>query len=164
MKHSVEKFASAALVAATLTAPSALAATTVYAPTTTPYTGHVNAQHHYYHKRSVTMHDYFACHPKVRAATMGAGIGTAAGAVTGLVTGRGVLRGAVIGAGSGAGVGLVRSSRTMRRHPIVKDVATGSLVGWGLGYAGGTHHGTAGRATAVGAAAGLATGLLTHGL
>ncbi len=112
----------------------------------------------------VTLHQYFADHPKVKATTVGAGIGTAAGAVTGLVTGRGVLRGAAVGAGTGAGVGLVRSSHVMHRHPIVKDIATGSLVGMGLGYAGGRHHGTTAKATAIGAAAGLATGLWKHGL
>jgi hypothetical protein len=52
----------------------------------------------------------------------------------------------------------------MRRHPIVKDVATGSVVGLGLGLAGGRNHGTAARTTLVGGAAGLATGLLVHGL
>lgn len=127
------------------------------------YQMHTSQYHHYHHCRS-TPHTYFQAHPKVRAAAMGAGVGTAAGAVTGLVTGRGVLRGAVIGAGTGAGVGLIRSSNTLRRHPIVRDLATGSAVGWGLGYAGGAHHGTAARATAVGAAVGLGTGLLTHGI
>jgi hypothetical protein len=125
------------------------------------YSGRVNSSRHH-GKHPVTLHQYFSDHPKVRAATIGAGVGTAAGAVTGLVTGRGVLRGAVIGAGAGAGVGLVRSSHIMRRHPIVRDVATGSLVGLGLGLAGGRNHGTAARATGVGAAVGLATGLLTH--
>ena len=131
------------------------------------YSGYVRA-HHYHHQHSqrqaTTLHQYFADHPKVKAVTIGAGVGTAAGAVTGLVTGRGVLRGAAIGAGAGAGVGLVRSSQIMHRHPIVKDIATGSLVGWGLGFAGGRNHGTALRGTGVGAAVGLATGLLTHGL
>lgn len=127
------------------------------------YRGYIKNGHGY-KRQPVTLHDYFTDHPKVKAATVGAGVGTAAGAVTGLVTGRGVLRGAAVGAGTGVGVGLVRSSHTMRRHPIVKDVATGSLVGLGLGYAGGRHHGTTARATAVGAAAGLATGLLRHGL
>jgi hypothetical protein len=129
----------------------------------TRYTGYVG-HNRSYRRQPVTLHQYFSDHPKVKATTVGAGVGTAAGAVTGLVTGRGVLRGAAIGAGTGAGVGLVRSSHVMRRHPIVNDVATGSLVGMGLGFAGGRHHGTTARATAVGAAAGLATGLLRHGL
>jgi hypothetical protein len=117
-----------------------------------------------YRRQPVTLRQYFADHPKVKATTVGAGVGAAAGAVTGLVTGRGVLRGTAVGAGTGAGVGLVRSSNVMKRHPIVKDVATGSLVGMGIGYAGGRNRGTTARATAVGAAAGLATGLLKHGL
>jgi hypothetical protein len=112
----------------------------------------------------ITFHDYISTHPKMRSATIGAGVGTAAGAVTGLLTGRGVLRGAVIGAGAGAGTGLIRSSETMYRHPIVKNVATGSLVGLGLGLAGGRVPGTAARTTGVGAAGGLATALLMHGL
>jgi len=105
---------------------------------------------------------YWSRHPKIKSAAIGAGVGTAAGAVTGLVTGRGVVRGAAIGAGAGAGVGLLRSSHTMRRHPILNDVATGSVVGLGLGLAGGRHHGTAARATAVGAAVGLGVGLFKN--
>jgi hypothetical protein len=100
---------------------------------------------------------YFQRHPKVKAATVGAGVGTAAGALTGLVSGRGVLRGGLIGAGTGAGVGLIRSSETMRRHPIIKNVATGSAVGLGLAAAASRHHLWAG--TGVGAAAGLGYGL-----
>lgn len=133
-------------------------------PASARYVGYVGRQHYYAH-RPVTMHDYFADHPKVRAATIGAGVGTAAGAVTGLVSGRGILRGSVIGAGTGAGVGLIRSSHTMRRHPIFRDVATGSAVGLGLGMAGGRSHGHWGmKGAGVGGAIGLAAGLLGHGL
>jgi len=106
---------------------------------------------------------YFQEHPKVRSAAIGAGVGTAAGAVTGLVTGRGVVRGAAIGAGTGAGVGLIRSSRTLNSHPIFKDVATGTVAGLGLGLAGSRGHGKgkkAAQAAGVGAAVGLAAGLL----
>jgi hypothetical protein len=157
MKYKARNFVPAVLsLCFCVHAPDALAATT--------YSAHVKRVVHHTQHHPVTLHQYFAAHPKVRAATIGAGVGTAAGAVTGLVTGRGVLRGAVIGAGSGAGVGLIRSSHTMQRHPIVKDLATGSLVGWGLGMAGGSNHGTAARTTLVGGAAGLATGLLVHGL
>jgi hypothetical protein len=78
---------------------------------------------------------YFQRHPKVKAVTIGAGVGAGAGALTGLVSGAGVVRGAAIGAGSGAGVGLVRSSRTMKRHPIIRDTATGTLAGLGIGAA-----------------------------
>lgn len=105
---------------------------------------------------------YFQRHPKVKSAVVGAGVGTAAGALTGLVTGRGVLRGAAIGAGTGAGIGLVRSSRTMKRHPIVRDVATGALAGLGLGWAGSRRRGTIGKTTGVGAAVGLGWGLFRH--
>ncbi len=107
--------------------------------------------------RNVYIHDnrpYFQRHPKVKAAVVGAGVGAGAGAVTGLITHRGILRGAAIGAGTGAGVGLVRSSHTMKRHPLVRDVATGSLVGLGLGAAGSRHGGTMVKATALGAAIG----------
>lgn len=104
---------------------------------------------------------YFQEHPKVRAALLGAGVGTAAGAVTGLITHKGVIRGAAIGAGAGAGVGLIRSSDTLRRHPIVKDLATGAVAGLGLGMAS-SHHlgGKVGKLTAVGAALGLGVGVL----
>lgn len=127
-----------------------------------------NYQHTYqppaYQPQPISFHDYISTHPKLRSATIGAGVGTAAGAVTGLLTGRGLLRGAVIGAGAGAGTGLVRSSETMYRHPIVKNIATGTLVGLGLGLAGGRYQGTAARTAGVGAAGGMATGLLIHGL
>jgi hypothetical protein len=127
-----------------------------------------NYQHTYqpqaYQPQPISFHDYITSHPKIKSATIGAGVGTAAGAVTGLITGRGILRGAVIGAGAGAGTGLIRSSETMYRHPIVKNIATGSLVGLGLGLAGGRMPGTAVRTAGVGAAGGLATGLLIHGL
>ncbi|MBU6454395.1 MAG: hypothetical protein KGS72_21685 [Cyanobacteria bacterium REEB67] len=117
-----------------------------------------------YQAPPISFHDYISTHPRMRSATIGAGVGTAAGAVTGLLTGRGLLRGAVIGAGAGAGTGLIRSSETMQRHPIVNNLATGSMLGWGLGLAGGRGPGTAARTTVVGAAGGLATGLLLHGI
>lgn len=107
---------------------------------------------------------FFQRHPKVKAATIGAGVGTAAGAVTGLVSGRGVVRGGVIGAGTGAGVGLVRSSNTLKRHPIARDVSTGTLVGLGLGAASSRRSKRAWQGAGVGAAAGLGWGLLKHGL
>ena len=107
---------------------------------------------------------FFQKHPKVKAATVGAGVGVAAGAVTGLVSGRGVIRGGLIGAGTGAGVGLVRSSDTLKRHPIVRDVATGGLVGLGFGAAASRRSKRAWQGVGVGSAAGLAYGLLKHGL
>ena len=118
-----------------------------------------------YQTRTVYVKDnrtYFQRHPKVKAATVGAGVGAGVGALTGLVTGRGVVRGGAIGAGTGAGVGLVRSSTTMKRHPIIRDVATGTLVGGGLGWAGSRGRGTIAKTAGVGAALGLGVGLFKH--
>ncbi len=106
---------------------------------------------------------YFQRHPKVKSATLGAGVGAGVGAVTGLISGKGTMRGAAIGAGTGVGVGLVRSSTTLDRHPVVKDAATGTLLGAGLGMAASRGHGKGKKiaaATAVGAALGIGTGLL----
>jgi len=105
---------------------------------------------------------FFQRHPMVKSASVGAGVGAGAGALTGLVTGRGVVRGALIGGGAGAGVGVVRSSQIMKRHPIVRDVATGSLVGLGLGAAASRGHRLPLQATGVGAAIGLGAGLFKN--
>lgn len=104
---------------------------------------------------------YWQKHPKVKAATIGAGVGAGAGAVTGLISNRSIVRGAAIGAGTGAAVGLVRSSDTLKRHPIVQDLGTGTLVGLGIGAATGRRGGTA-KGAGVGAAVGLGAGLLRH--
>jgi hypothetical protein len=109
---------------------------------------------------------YWQRHPKVKSAARGAGIGTAAGAATGLITHKGVMRGAAIGAGTGAGVGLIHSSNTMKRHPLLKDTAEGSVVGTGLMLAANRHH--AGKSAleggGIGAAAGLGVGLFKNKL
>ena len=105
---------------------------------------------------------YFQRHPKVKAVSIGAGVGAGAGALTGLVAGSGVVRGAAIGAGSGAGVGLVRSSRTMKRHPIIRDTATGTIAGLGLGAASSRGSRRALQGAGVGAAVGLGVGLFKH--
>ncbi len=105
---------------------------------------------------------YFQRHPKVKSAVVGGSVGAAAGAATGLITGRGVLRGAAYGTGAGVGVGLIRSSHTMRRHPIVRSVATGTVAGLGLGLAGSRSFRTAAKVSGVGAAAGLGWGVLRH--
>jgi len=102
-------------------------------------------------------------HPKVKAASIGAGVGAGAGAVTGLIARRSIVRGAAIGAGTGAGVGLVRSSDTLKRHPIVRDMGTGTLVGLGIGAATGRHGATL-KGAGIGAAVGLGAGLLKNGL
>src|SRR5262249_45082281 len=98
---------------------------------------------------------YFQRHPKVKATVVGAGVGAAGGAVVGLISHRGMLRGAAIGAGAGAGTGLIRSSETLKRHPVIRDVATGTAVGLGLGWAASRRGGTVGKAGALGALGGL---------
>lgn len=106
---------------------------------------------------------YWQKHPKVKSATVGAGVGVATGAITGLVSKKGVVRGAAIGAGTGAGVGLLQSSETMKRHPIAKKVAQGTLVGADVGLAAKKGRGTGkttAKVAATGAAVGLAAGLL----
>ena len=97
---------------------------------------------------------YFQRHPKVKSAVVGAGVGAGTGAVAGLISGRGVLRGAAIGGGTGAGVGLIRSSNTMKRHPLAKDMATGAAVGFGLGAASSRHGSTMLKSAAIGTAVG----------
>lgn len=117
--------------------------------------------------RTVYLRDnrtFFERHPKVKAASIGAGVGAGVGALTGMISGRGVIRGAVIGAGTGAGVGLVRSSAVMRRHPIMRDVATGSLAGLGLAASASRRGKRAWQGAGVGAALGLGWGLIKHGL
>ena len=130
----------------------------VAVPASAAYTSYYRTRVKYAHP----VHHYFATHPKVKGAAIGAGVGLGAGALTGLLTHRGVMRGALIGAGTGAGVGVIRTSTIMRRHPIVRDLATGGAVGLGLGWAG-TRHG-AGTGLLVGTALGLGVGVLRHGL
>jgi hypothetical protein len=127
-------------------------------PASAAYTNYYKTRVHYAHP----VHHYFAAHPKVKAAAIGAGVGLGAGALTGLLTHRGVARGALIGAGTGAGVGLIRTSRIMRAHPIVRDLATGGAIGLSLGWAG-TRNG-AGAGLLVGSALGLGAGVLRHRL
>lgn len=98
---------------------------------------------------------FWARHPMVKNAAIGGGVGAAAGAATGLISHRGVVRGALVGAGTGAGIGMVRTSRTLKRHPYVRDGATGALAGLGLGLAASRSRGTAAATTGIGAAAGL---------
>jgi hypothetical protein len=101
---------------------------------------------------------YFDTHPKVRKATIGAGVGTATGAAVGLISGKGIVRGAAIGAGTGATVGAIRGSQTMQTHPYMKDMASGTLSGAGLGLAMNRGHNT-GKRAAEGAALGAMVGL-----
>jgi len=105
---------------------------------------------------------FFQKHPMVKGAAIGAGIGGGAGALTGLVTGQGVFRGAAIGATTGAGVGVIRTSKIMKRHPIARDIATGGMTGLGLGWAGSHYPHTIAATTGVGAAIGLGAGLFNN--
>jgi hypothetical protein len=101
---------------------------------------------------------FFRKHEAVRKATIGAGVGTAAGAVTGLVAGKGMVRGAAIGAGTGATVGVINANKTLGRHPIMRDAATGTAVATGITMAATRGRGGA-KTTLKGAALGAALGL-----
>ncbi|CAN5681115.1 hypothetical protein BH10CYA1_BH10CYA1_64330 [soil metagenome] len=105
---------------------------------------------------------YWQRHPKVKAAAIGGGVGAAGGALVGGLTGHGVVRGAAIGAGTGAGVGLIRSSHTLKRHPIARDAATGTVAGLGIGWAGGRGGSRAFKGAAIGGAVGLGVGLFKN--
>lgn len=102
-------------------------------------------------------------HPVVKRTAVGAAIGTAAGAGVGLISGRGGWRGAGVGAATGAGVGLIRSSKTLKAHPVASSIAQGTAIGLGVGVAANKGH-NAGKRTAIstglGAAVGLGAGLL----
>ncbi|MFA6208928.1 MAG: hypothetical protein WCT03_23885 [Candidatus Obscuribacterales bacterium] len=105
---------------------------------------------------------FFQKHEAVRKATIGAGVGTAAGAVTGLVSGKGLVRGAAIGAGTGATVGVINANKTMAKHPIMRDMATGTAAATGITMAATRGRGgakTTLKGAAVGAALGLGVGL-----
>ncbi|HEY9676870.1 MAG TPA: hypothetical protein V6C76_02625 [Drouetiella sp.] len=102
---------------------------------------------------------YWQRHPKVKAAAIGGGVGAAGGLLVGGLTGHGAVRGAAIGAGTGAGVGLIRSSQTLKRHPIARDAATGTAAGLGLGWAAGRGGSRAFTGAAIGGAVGLGVGL-----
>jgi Glycine-zipper domain len=105
---------------------------------------------------------YWQRHPKVKSAAIGGGVGAAGGALVGGLTGHGVVRGAAIGAGTGAGVGLIRSSNTLKRHPIARDAATGTAAGLGIGWAGGRGGSRAFKGAAIGGAVGLGVGLFKN--
>jgi hypothetical protein len=98
---------------------------------------------------------FWARHPMVKDATIGAGVGTLAGGATGLISHRGIMHGALVGAGAGAGVGAIHASKTLKRHPYMRDAAEGGVGGLGLGLAASRSHEKAAVAAGVGAAAGL---------
>lgn len=133
----------------------AAVSSTLNLPAEAQYSGYAGRQ-------TNSVKSFFYRHPKVKSATIGAGIGTAAGAATGLITGRSVAKGALVGAGTGAGVGLIRSSEILRRHPIVKNTATGAAVGLGLGVAAQRGHNSGLKGAAVGAGVGLGLGALSQ--
>jgi len=91
----------------------------------------------------------------IKSATIGAGVGAVGGGAVGLISHRGIMHGALVGAGAGAGVGAIHASKTMRRHPYMRDAAEGGVAGLGLGLAASRSHGTALGAAGIGAAAGL---------
>jgi hypothetical protein len=108
---------------------------------------------------------YLQRHPVVKRTAIGAGVGAGAGALTGLVTHKGAMRGAAIGATAGGGVGLIKSSKTLKKHPVATKVAEGTAIGLGLGLAASRGHNTTKRtleAGGIGAAIGLGAGLLRN--
>jgi hypothetical protein len=119
---------------------------------------HARSHHRVAHYRDDRT--YWQRHPMQKGAAIGGGVGAAGGAIAGLISGRGILRGAAIGAGTGAGVGVVRTSETMKRHPVVRDTATGGLAGLGLGWASSRRGSTIGKTAGVGAAGGFGYALL----
>jgi hypothetical protein len=64
----------------------------------------------------------------VKQAAVGAGIGAATGYISKESS---IGRGAGIGAITGAGTGLLDSSNTLRRRPLIKDTAKGAVIGTG---------------------------------
>jgi cell wall-associated NlpC family hydrolase len=94
-------------------------------------------------------------HPMIKDAAIGGGVGAAAGGVTGLISHRGIMHGALVGAGAGAGVGAIHASKTMRRHPYMRDAAEGGVAGLGLGLAASRGSGAPLAGAGIGAAAGL---------
>lgn len=59
-------------------------------------------------------------------------VGAGAGAGAGILSDRSsVGRGAGIGAVTGAATGIVDSSRTIRRRPLIKDAGKGAIIGTG---------------------------------
>jgi hypothetical protein len=106
---------------------------------------------------------YLQTHPKVKGAAVGGVAGAAVGGAAGLLTGKGMMRGAAIGTGAGAGIGVIQTSKTMKKHPLVKDTAIGTAAGAGLALAVTRGHGKGKRALeagALGGALGLGAGFL----
>ncbi len=116
-------------------------------------------------KTTVKEKTYLQKHPVVKRTAIGAGVGAGAGALTGLVSGKGTVRGAAIGAATGTGVGLIKSSKTLKAHPVASKVAEGTAIGVGLGLAASRGHASTRNTLAaggIGAAVGLGAGLLRN--
>lgn len=114
-------------------------------------------------KTTVKGQTFLQKHPVVKRTAIGAGVGAGAGALTGLVTKKGTLRGAAIGAAAGSSVGLIKSSKTLNRHPVASKVAQGTAIGLGVGLAASRGHNATKRtltAGGIGAAVGLGAGFL----
>ena len=116
-------------------------------------------------RTTVKEQTYLQKHPVVKRTAIGAGVGAGAGALTGLVTHKGTVRGAAIGAAAGGSVGLIKSSKTLKKHPVATKVAEGTAIGLGVGLAASRGHNATKRtltAGGIGAAVGLGAGLLRN--
>lgn len=151
-------------IIATMAIAALMPATVQLAAEAEPYQGGVSKSRVH---ASCSNQTFLQRHPVVKRTAVGAAIGTAAGAGAGLISGKGGWRGAGVGAATGAGVGLIRSSKTLKAHPLASDIAQGSAIGLGLGIATHRGHNTGKKAaisTGIGAAVGLGAGLLKHEL
>jgi hypothetical protein len=125
------------------------------------------ARHRYYYTRPSTRvmverePTFFERHPMLKSTVVGGALGTGIGAIGGAIAGHHRAgRGALFGLGSGAGIGAVEGSTWGHRHPIMKETATGSLLGLGVGGTMGRHRALKG--AGIGALLGGGLGLLRH--
>ncbi|MGE0201815.1 MAG: hypothetical protein AB7P76_12730 [Candidatus Melainabacteria bacterium] len=92
----------------------------------------------------------------VRQAAIGAGIGALGGALTERTS---IGRGLGVGALTGAGTGLIETSDSMQRHPLVKNTLQGAVIGTGTSVA---RRGDTARGAVIGAGAGAGWHLLRN--
>ncbi len=90
--------------------------------------------------------------PIVKQAAIGAVAGTIGGALSGETS---AVKGAGIGALTGAGTGLIDTSSTMNRKPLLKSTAKGAVIGTGVSA-------VAGRGKVKGAVVGAGVGAGAH--
>ena len=90
--------------------------------------------------------------PIVKQAAVGAVAGTIGGALSGETS---AVKGAGIGALTGAGTGLIDTSTTMKRKPMLKSTAKGAVIGTGVSA-------VAGRGKVKGAVVGAGVGAGAH--